>query len=84
LIECCFINVRKQSYPGKDTGIIKGEVQPAVGFDRGPNEVLNLLRVTHVRFDKERITTLLLDRLSGFASLQVHVADDNLGAMACK
>jgi hypothetical protein len=41
-----------------------------------------LPRVAYICFDKESGTALLLNRLHGFASFGVYIADDNPGAVS--
>ena len=45
-IERRFVYVREQSRCGKDTGIIKGKVQLAVGFHRGRDKIFYVLATT--------------------------------------
>src|ERR1044072_3636217 len=55
-------------------------MQPAVGFYRGRDKILDLLRAAYIRLDEKRGAAFPLDHLDCFLALRIQVANDNFGA----
>jgi hypothetical protein len=57
-------------------------VQPVIGLYRSRDKIPHLVCIPYIHFDKKSISSFLLDQLDCFRARWVHIANDNLGAMA--